>query len=849
MMAKRMIVVGLLVLATLAAMLGSGCGPSTDLTGSPIPNTLPDTRVTARPPDVLESGFVVKFYWSGFDTDGRIVGYQWKLSNNGTDGISIQDTLTFDPVTGDTLNPWYTTMSTDSTFLVTADLPDYPDDPEGISRSYQTHTFLVRAIDEDGGVDPSPAFVSFNALTLLPTISIEDPQALTGQEESSGLPSTVTVIYRGSDPDFATGLPTEYRYLWKPALLQDGATYCTTERTFNNNVDFLVPFADSLWTEWRRFSADEDARTVSLPNQLARDAQGRRIHYLLALQARDTAGAVSIDRTYSQQVANMYITENLSPSLLVRERFLGNRLFAGIGSSWTEDVAAGQEMAFTWSADVSGYAGIVEGYRYGWDVADPNDPGDPAWVDLPGISAQFRRTQPRAFASGSHTLTIEVIDNSDQVTRALIQVNVVPVPAPELQEPMLLIDDVFDRNSFSWPGPDGAPLDRDAYRDDFWRGVLGGPGGIAGWDSVAHTLDSEDREVVYRDAVRYRSLMWVGRWASGGQTAIGRFFRPNASEQTGDLDKYVWLVPYQESVGNLFYVGETAMINFVANASWELPLVFESREGNDNGYETVRTTTVRRGFGTRELPDGSLERVGLSRYPFSTLGVSVIDITSPAGSYYEYGDGRRVRDRRKPACVGLKGLVIDSEFKNRYMPAGEVFADTIWTDPGIDWLDDPLPDGGEGDALAFTYRWGDDEFYNADQVGRGTGWTLQQGEEWGCEGECLEPIFRAASRFDWVRAERLAVDPDDTWPDGYYGGPGQATLEFHCGGRFRDTSGRALTNDQVVAFITRKTAAAKPSRVGDVVFGFDPYRFDNAEIGKAIRWVLGDFFGLATIPQ
>ena len=39
----------------LALLSGGGCGPSTELTGTPIPNSLPDTRVTARPPDVLEA--------------------------------------------------------------------------------------------------------------------------------------------------------------------------------------------------------------------------------------------------------------------------------------------------------------------------------------------------------------------------------------------------------------------------------------------------------------------------------------------------------------------------------------------------------------------------------------------------------------------------------------------------------------------------------------------------------------------------------------------------------------------------------------------------------------------------
>ena len=166
-MAKRHTVMSLfLALAALLLLLGSGCGPSTELTGTPIPNSLPDTWVTARPPDIIEAGFVVQFFWSAADPDGRIDRYQWRISDNGTDGISAQDTLTIDPATGDTLNPWFDILSADSTFLVTADIPDFPTDPDGFNRSYQTHTFWVRAIDDDGGIDPSPAFVIINQIAL-----------------------------------------------------------------------------------------------------------------------------------------------------------------------------------------------------------------------------------------------------------------------------------------------------------------------------------------------------------------------------------------------------------------------------------------------------------------------------------------------------------------------------------------------------------------------------------------------------------------------------------------------------------------------------------------------------------
>jgi len=110
-------------------------------------------------------------------------------------------------------------------------------------------------------------------------------------------------------------------------------------------------------------------------------------------------------------------------------------------------------------------------------------------------------------------------------------------------------------------------------------------------------------------------------------------------------------------------------------------------------------------------------------------------------------------------------------------------------------------------------------------------------------------MFRTIARYDWIRQSRLAVDPDDTWPVGYYDNQGQPTLVSICGpAALTLDRSTARTNDRVTAFVARKTAPNKPSQVGDVVMGFDPYRFDNQEMRWVIRWVLGEHFGLSMNP-
>ena len=249
-MHRRYLITALAMLPGLFLAMLSGC-TSTDLGGSEIPNALPDTRMTGQPPSLLESGFIVHFYWSGSDPDGKVRGYQWKMSNNGTDGISVHDTLTSDPATGDILNPWHFTTATDSLFLVSADIAGFPGDSDlniRDQRSFESHTLFIRAVDEEGGVDSTPAFMSFTATTLLPTIRVDRPARILGQSDAQQVPYTITFGYSGGDPDFELGVPTRVRFLFKTAWYQDH--YVRTAYEYNRLVDQLVSFSDSSWSPW-----------------------------------------------------------------------------------------------------------------------------------------------------------------------------------------------------------------------------------------------------------------------------------------------------------------------------------------------------------------------------------------------------------------------------------------------------------------------------------------------------------------------------------------------------------------------------------------------------------------------
>jgi hypothetical protein len=111
-------------------------------------NLAPDTYLTGVPAESTTTFYRVHLWWYGNDEDGRVVGYEYAIS----------DSL---PGDVDTLTYHYTTR-TDSVFLF----------PVGASQQVLGHRFYVRAIDDHGATDPEPAWTFFGAIDLIPPTAI-----------------------------------------------------------------------------------------------------------------------------------------------------------------------------------------------------------------------------------------------------------------------------------------------------------------------------------------------------------------------------------------------------------------------------------------------------------------------------------------------------------------------------------------------------------------------------------------------------------------------------------------------------------------------------------------------------
>ena len=126
------------------------------------------------------------------------------------------------------------------------------------------------------------------------------------------------------------------------------------------------------------------------------------------------------------------LADGLDPYLDVTETALGSWTFQGTDTpAVTLQVAPNQELNFSWWAYPADTGVWTFAYRYGWDVGNPQDPFDPGWV-TPDFQPDATSAPPRAFASGVHNLVIQVKDDVERLTQAILIIEVQPgVPVAE----------------------------------------------------------------------------------------------------------------------------------------------------------------------------------------------------------------------------------------------------------------------------------------------------------------------------------------------------------------------------------------------------------------------------------
>ena len=271
----------------LVAVAGDDTAFAADTTFTTLmaPNELPNSLTTHAP---LE-GNLVHFYWTGSDPDGAVSGFRWRLSDNGQVGmIDEPDTLGL---------PWNFTTVTDSVFAVSADQP-VPRDPEdtGPRIFFRVHTFWIKAVDDLGAEDPSPAYITFTTITEAPEVEVAvSPSVGPMPDGCLELPLPVSFTWTASDSDSPADALLEVRTLLV-SLSDLGIDACLTQAEYEG-LNPLAAVDEALWSDWQEYDPQSQVQPAL---DLGPQHMGGR--YLFAAMARDGAGAWTEELAWGSNV-------------------------------------------------------------------------------------------------------------------------------------------------------------------------------------------------------------------------------------------------------------------------------------------------------------------------------------------------------------------------------------------------------------------------------------------------------------------------------------------------------------------------------------------------------------------
>jgi hypothetical protein len=529
--ALRLRAVAVLALSIIFGLL-FGCSEDVYL-GTRKANIPPEVWLSSGPVEGTTTGYKVHFYWGGWDPDGEIAYFEFVIVDGSPIGFNRQDT------TG--LDKWTQTNAYDSTFSVTAD-----DSSETViinnnpyTRYDRTHTFFLRGVDAEG-VRSAAQYRSFTAWTLAPTVIIESPG------DNAVLGRVITFSWTGRDPidePLNTQDPESVRFV--SGLIID------TNGVENRSFDIMGDFNENpwryehMWQGWIYYNAPNDSgRSTTIGDDEI--LQLNKSHFF-AVQAKDEAGAVTAIFDTRMNFRRFIVSESAGPFLTVTEPFLGS--FRFIGRDFTpvkRDLPPGVPLNFHWIADAEEYGGRIVGYRYGWDIADVNNPSD--W---PVTFSPFNLAAPeRAIYSGTHTFFIEALDNAGTTTLGQIQINTIPF---DMNRQLLWVDDFYsvDFTQVSWSMP------TETQHDQFWTGICSRAVGFDPELDIYDVAKTNFKPPRIERIGKYKNLIWT--YSSDDRNAWAQIVRfvPESSITEGTQLTINYLSLFLAKGGHLLSCGRS----------------------------------------------------------------------------------------------------------------------------------------------------------------------------------------------------------------------------------------------------------------------------------------------------
>ncbi len=616
----------------LSAVFFSGCNDNDLGIDRRRPNRPPETVLSSGPPDSTHfTNYRVNLFWSGSDPDGTIDHFDYILVDHPASDSTIHGQPS-DPNQVIVRIPerddprWTSTNANDTLIVTSADTlrrdvrPGAGESNEDVRTTTfeRWHTFFVRAVDNEGIDDLTPEYRSFNSRTIAPTVALLPPVR-------AGIkfvgPRTIVFNWEGADPvgDGTIIQPVASRWVIVPVR--------NVQETFVGYPDSLYYLPRGIeWSPWRPWDGtDGSGRQAIVRNLLPANSSGQGF-YLFAVQAMDEAGAVTpvfdSDTGGKNNVAKVQVSDFVGATLTVTERVLGTYNFVGGSRPVVLDMAAGQTIQFRWLGDASGYGGTITGYRYGWNIRNPQN--DQEWDQ--NWSLTVRQSAPRTFNAGIQRFFLECRDNAETVTRAEFELVVRQVTRTK---DLLIVDDSEQPN-----------LNNEAPEDARWLAVaesLKVRRPSFNFQASTDIYDVVDNRYFPPPIARvfdYKTLVWSvvqGRSGSALKT-LGLFFDPFLPQNLSQVIPFNYLSIYLDNGGEMWVNGDQ-----VGHVIW--PVL---RQPDVDLQLSVNVTN----WDDPQVPHPEQDSVGVPSLLFK-LGVEMFDL----------GGGGRAnrprRDRIEHNCIGF----------------------------------------------------------------------------------------------------------------------------------------------------------------------------------------------------
>ena len=399
--------------APLAAILAVLVGCGADTTGLD-PNRTPDTELVAAPRDSSRVPHHVTFSWNGRDLDGTVRTFDYLLETYPRAVATIDQVTLVTPGVSDPR--WVRITAYHLALALPADtLRADPRGDIGAGEFDRWHSFYLRAVDEDGAVDPTPEVRTFQGFTLAPRLWLQSPLQA-GQTVT--LPRTLVAHWDGTDPVGGSGdfqNPVETRWALQAVQL-DG-----TGQPIGYPAA-LYDLPDSAWSDWLSWTAADSVGREAILRDLVPVGPATAA-YVFAVQGRDDGGAITpkFDATtagannYAVLIADGSLPAGPSLTVHAQQESLSAWTFDGVDAPQIFASVSTDTLSLYWDAPhTKHYGGRPNGTRYGWDIVHVAD--DAEWTAW----ASTRTAATHVLVGGSDTFYVQSRDHLEQTTTGVI---------------------------------------------------------------------------------------------------------------------------------------------------------------------------------------------------------------------------------------------------------------------------------------------------------------------------------------------------------------------------------------------------------------------------------------------